>query len=1072
MITIGVQKLASGVSNVVQGTVVLSSDQLLANPYVTLFSPSIYPQVLLGLEITLDQYDLSQVSFTEVKSPFVGQFSYLFAVRFVLKNTIDPLARQFQGPPGVIGPKGPQGEPGIPGGPVGPIGYTGPTGPTGPRGDTGPLGPTGPTGPHGGPPGPQGPTGPLGPTGPRGSTGPRGNTGPIGPVGLIGPTGPTGPIGPMGLTGPLGPTGPGYTGPGYTGPTGSVGPQGPTGPVGPLAPPYSEDSINFSAFGASGYIDTGNVLNFHISNPFSVSLWVKTTIIGPQYFISKIDPASNGWGWGILLASGSGRPELLFRSFDTAVAHFLAVRTTSDVVNDGYWHHLVTTYNGSATPGGIKIYIDGRETSSYTTVLNSLGAEGINNTGSFNISSFANGSGPLTNGSLDDITIYSRALTSTEVAWLSLGRAINRADGPTGLAAWWRLGDGDAYPYVKDSGPSGYTGVMHNLAPANIVKDAPAAFQWGPWVGPVGPTGVTGPMGPIGPTGSAGPIGVTGPAGISNVVPNVTMLAAYPDAGLDDGTPVWVRSKLAHYILNKLDVTTVVDYRRIVPAVSGGRWHRVLAPVQYWLDKADYYIDQISGNDDNEGDIGFPVATFDEIRCRMAGGVVGIAQTIHVVGASITENFIVDWSHENVNVGSAYTEITNSYKAILYSGTFAAAVAYDPSTNAFGFIQDAGIPTGFWSTSGLIGKHFVITGPPLDPLIGYTGIIISPVPDTSDFVYYLPLCDLLTLGTGVTPSPGNTYDVYDLGVIKGRLEIQNSDAYVTTLDIEFNNVENAIDNAIEMTYGGTLVPQRSRFIGDHSTLFGGIISPFCSYFSHSSGVGISVRNSTINSYSNWFASSPIVISEGGNIIIIGDTILSTNVSISPSAILGLTWVAEVPGVSPATLTRTDLGGDWLADGLRSGLLLSWIGSDFNDGNSPATILNITSTVITFYSGTTIVNEVSTGSVSFLAAFGSPIFAMRFGGCRLSAWMCWLNAEGPAITLADTGIIECISGRLWGALNSGSYAINITTGGQIFYSSTQTPFIGGGVVDFIIGTTPFAFTDLPVTNYPHGVFYQK
>jgi len=107
--TVGVQKIASGLFNVVQGVILLSTDEILSNPYATLMSSTIYSQVLTGLGITSGSHDLSQLSFLEVKSPFTGQTAYEFGVRYVQKGTIDSLARQFQGPPGFIGPKGPAG---------------------------------------------------------------------------------------------------------------------------------------------------------------------------------------------------------------------------------------------------------------------------------------------------------------------------------------------------------------------------------------------------------------------------------------------------------------------------------------------------------------------------------------------------------------------------------------------------------------------------------------------------------------------------------------------------------------------------------------------------------------------------------------------------------------------------------------------------------------------------------------------------------------------------------------------------------------------------------------------------
>lgn len=183
--TVGVQRVVSDQSNVVQAVVLLNTNEIVPAPLTLLMHPDILSQVTTALGISLNDYDIASTTFSQVTTPFYSEFAYSFTVRFIEKGTIDQQAQLFQGP---AGPQGPQGAPGNPGGPVGPMG---PQGPQGPTGSIGPLGPTGPTGPIG----PTGPTGPLGPTGPFGITG---ATGPTGPIGSTGPIGPTGSIGPQG----------------------------------------------------------------------------------------------------------------------------------------------------------------------------------------------------------------------------------------------------------------------------------------------------------------------------------------------------------------------------------------------------------------------------------------------------------------------------------------------------------------------------------------------------------------------------------------------------------------------------------------------------------------------------------------------------------------------------------------------------------------------------------------------------------------------------------------------------------------------------------------------------------
>jgi hypothetical protein len=174
-ITIGVLQQISDQSNVIVASVLVNSDQILANPLATLVQPVYFNQIYQTLNITPQQYAIGQVSLVQVPVPFQGLYTYQFAIRFVQIGTL-VTTQQFigpQGPPGIMG------EPGAPGA-IGPEGPPGPTGPIGPQGVTGV------TGPFGGPPGA---TGVQGPTGPQGATGVRGAPGLPGFTGAQGITG-------------------------------------------------------------------------------------------------------------------------------------------------------------------------------------------------------------------------------------------------------------------------------------------------------------------------------------------------------------------------------------------------------------------------------------------------------------------------------------------------------------------------------------------------------------------------------------------------------------------------------------------------------------------------------------------------------------------------------------------------------------------------------------------------------------------------------------------------------------------------------------------------------------------
>lgn len=164
--SVGVQKVVSESANVIQASILITSDTVITDPIGFLNSPQVVNQIYRTLGINPDSWDIVQISLNPNISS--GLYQYNFSTRYLKKGTSSYIFQQFQGIPGPIGPMGPVGPVGLPG-PTGPTGSSGPTGPTGPTGLNGPTGPNGSTGPTG-PTGPTGSTGPTGPTGPAGST--------------------------------------------------------------------------------------------------------------------------------------------------------------------------------------------------------------------------------------------------------------------------------------------------------------------------------------------------------------------------------------------------------------------------------------------------------------------------------------------------------------------------------------------------------------------------------------------------------------------------------------------------------------------------------------------------------------------------------------------------------------------------------------------------------------------------------------------------------------------------------------------------------------------------------------
>ena len=122
----------------------------------------------------------------------------------------------------------------------------------------------------------------------------------------------------------------------------------------------------------------------------------------------------NGQSWGVYLFSEGNGTQGVFGDLNGPDGNgtTTSLTTTSQTFLNN-WHNIVTTYNGAS----INVYIDGILTNvqPYTLAMNTLGNSGI----SIGVSNQANGYWDPYDGKIDDIRIYNRALTLSEIYYLA-----------------------------------------------------------------------------------------------------------------------------------------------------------------------------------------------------------------------------------------------------------------------------------------------------------------------------------------------------------------------------------------------------------------------------------------------------------------------------------------------------------------------------------------------------------------------------------------------------------------------------------------------------------------------------
>jgi len=155
------------------------------------------------------------------------------------------------------------------------------------------------------------------------------------------------------------------------------------------------------------YINAGSVYHPQITNQITVAAWINTTTSGAVAMKWNIFTTA-GWGLDV---TGGGVNKIQFGFYNSGGTKRFR-RRGNTVVTDGAWRHVVATHGGAIAANQIKLYVNGVEetysldetTNPDETMANSQLWLGNRQGGAF-----------LYNGSIDEVAIWNRALSSNEV---------------------------------------------------------------------------------------------------------------------------------------------------------------------------------------------------------------------------------------------------------------------------------------------------------------------------------------------------------------------------------------------------------------------------------------------------------------------------------------------------------------------------------------------------------------------------------------------------------------------------------------------------------------------------------
>ena len=202
--------------------------------------------------------------------------------------------------------------------------------------------------------------------------------------------------------------------------------------------------------GVDDYVDVGTGLDQN--GPVTISAWIYwKSNVGRQEILSNSDSAGGAIDYAFEVNRTANRLSLL-RSNEVVTV------TGNTDVSLNTWHHVVGVLSGSSGSWTGTLYLDGSSNGSATDTNNPSGTNQ-----STSIGRLGENNGSYFNGLIDDVRIYSRALSAAEILELYSSRL--KYHDVTGAApvGYWPLddcadgtsGDGDTFVDRSGSGNNG-----------------------------------------------------------------------------------------------------------------------------------------------------------------------------------------------------------------------------------------------------------------------------------------------------------------------------------------------------------------------------------------------------------------------------------------------------------------------------------------------------------------------------------------------------------------------------------------------------------------------------------------
>ena len=166
--------------------------------------------------------------------------------------------------------------------------------------------------------------------------------------------------------------------------------------------------------GGKTYASLGDTAGFDRTDSFSYGGWVRGASTGA--IVSRMDDSADYRGWDVYLSGGHVEVHMIHSWPDNA----MYVKSAGKLPTDK-WTHVFVSYDGSSRVAGISLYFNGKKQevgSTRDALSGTIRTDKPLHLGRRNPSG-------ILNGAVDDVRIYSRALSAVEVKALAGGNGLS-----------------------------------------------------------------------------------------------------------------------------------------------------------------------------------------------------------------------------------------------------------------------------------------------------------------------------------------------------------------------------------------------------------------------------------------------------------------------------------------------------------------------------------------------------------------------------------------------------------------------------------------------------------------------